>query len=202
MTGTMPCGGEMNVTAPEITAVTTLHDGWIKLLKLAIKLPDGEVVGREVEDHGAVAAVLPFDPDRRTAILVRQFRAPVVYSGGPPRLLEVIAGILDEDDAEDCARREAYEEVGLRLGGVERVGTVWSSPGISTERMHLFIAAYRPADRIAEGGGRADEHEDIDVVEISLRELWGMIERGEILDLKTLALAQALKLRRPDIFAE
>ncbi len=166
---------------PDTTEVATLYEGWVKLLKLTVRLPSGETMAREVEDHGAAVAVLPFDPQRRMALLVRQFRAPVFHVGGPPVLLEVVAGLLDEDDPEDCARREAHEEVGLRLGGVERVATVWSSPGISTERMHLFIAPYGPSDRIAEGGGLAEEHEDIEVLEIPLRELLAMTEGGFIL---------------------
>ena len=184
----------------EIAQATVLHDGFVKLLKLTIRRPGGDTMEREVEDHGAATAVLPFDPVRRTALLVRQFRAPVFHVGGPPAILEAIAGILDEDDPEACARREAHEEVGVRLGAVEQVATVWASPGISTERMHLFLARYSPSDRIAEGGGLADEHEDIEVVEMPLRELWAMTESGEVLDHKTLTLAQALRLRHPEMF--
>lgn len=188
------------MAAPKIITVSTLHDGWTRVLKLTVALPDGGTMDREVEDHGAAVAVLPFDPERRTAILVGQFRAAALHSGGPPHLLEAVAGMLDEDDPEACARREAHEEVGLRLGSLERVGVVWSSPGVSTERMHLFLAAYGPGDRIGEGGGLVEENEDIEVVEIPLQELWRKVDEGEIADLKTLALVQALRLRRPDLF--
>jgi nudix-type nucleoside diphosphatase (YffH/AdpP family) len=185
----------------DIVAVTTLYEGWAKYLKLTIRRPDGDTMAREVEDHGAATAVLPFDPERRTAYLVRQFRAPVLHAGGPPTLLEAIAGLLDEDDPKACARREALEEAGLRLGAVERVATVWPMPGISTERMHLFLARYRPTDRVGEGGGLPHENEDIEAVEIPLRDLWAMVESGGLQDLKTLVLTQALRLRHPEIFA-
>lgn len=189
----------MSKKQPTITEVATLHDGWTKLLRLTIRLPDGQTMHREMEHHGDGATVLPYDPDRRTVILVGQLRAPVLHSGGPPRMFEAVAGLLDEDDPETCVIREADEEAGLRLKGVERVGTVWSSPGISTERMHLFLAAYEASDRVSAGGGLAEEHEEIEVVEIPLERLWRMLDGGEILDLKTLALVQALRLRHPDL---
>lgn len=188
------------MTTYEITGVKTLYEGWARYLKLMIRRSDGQEMEREVEDHGAAVAVLPYDPERGSAILVRQFRAPPFYVAGVPRLLEAPAGILDEADPADCARREAMEEVGLRLGALEPVGTVWPSPGVSTERMHLFLAPFSAADRVADGGGLADEHEDIEVVEMSLDNLWAMLEAGEIVDLKTLALVQTLRLRHPELF--
>jgi nudix-type nucleoside diphosphatase (YffH/AdpP family) len=189
------------VAAPTITDVATLYEGWSDLLKLTIRNPDGSTFTREVEDHGSAVAVLPYDPERRVAILARQFRAPVLHSGGPDRLLEVPAGMLDEDDPEACARREAEEEVGLRLTDLERIGTVWPCPGVSTERVDLFLAAFTNRDRISEGGGLADENESIEVVEMPLDELWGLAGRGALQDLKTLALVQALRLRRPELFS-
>jgi nudix-type nucleoside diphosphatase (YffH/AdpP family) len=193
-------GGENAVAKPEILGVKTLYEGWGKFQKLMIRTAGGAMMEREVEDHGSAAAVLPFDRERRTAVLVRQFRPPVLHAGGPPQLLEAVAGILDEDDPAACARREAEEEVGLKLRRIDPVGTVWSSPGISTERIHLFLAPYTPADRVSDGGGLDSEHEEIEVVELPLEEAWALLERGEITDLKTFALLQALRLREPRLF--
>jgi len=86
------------------------------------------------------------------------------------------------------------------LGAIEPIGIVWSSPGISTERIHLFLAPYAPSDRVSEGGGLKGEYEDIEVVELALKEAWSLLERGEIADLKTVALLQALRIRQPDLF--
>jgi nudix-type nucleoside diphosphatase (YffH/AdpP family) len=119
---------------------------------------------------------------------------------GRQDFLEAVAGLLDEDEPEACAKREAMEEAGLRLRDLERVVTAWSTPGITTERLHLFLAPYTSADRVEEGGGLAEEHEDIEVLEIGLDELMGMIEQGAIADMKTLVLIQALQLRHPELF--
>jgi 8-oxo-dGTP pyrophosphatase MutT (NUDIX family) len=99
-----------------------------------------------------------------------------------------------------AARREAMEETGVALGPLEPVGGYWSSPGISTERMWLFLAPYAAADRRGAGGGIAEEHEGIEVLEVGLDELGRRLDEGRIDDMKTLALVQALKLRRPDLF--
>lgn len=184
-----------------IISTETLFDGWSKFLLAQVRLSDGSIVARQIEDHGRAVCVLPYDTERRCAILVRQFRAPVYYSAGQQDLLECIAGIVDEDDVAETARREAMEETGLRLSSVEHVGRMWSIPGISTERADLFLAAYRESDRVAAGGGLAQEHEDITVVEMALADLAAMADTGRLKDLKAFALIQTLRVRRPELFA-
>jgi nudix-type nucleoside diphosphatase (YffH/AdpP family) len=176
----------------EIVSVETIYEGWGRYLALRVRLPNGEVVRREIEDHGRAAAVLAYDPERRTAILVRQFRAPVFYSSRQEHTLEVIAGLEEDADTATTARREAMEEAGLRLGALEHIATAWAMPGISTEQMTLYLATYGAGDRIHEGGGVATEHENILVEEISLAQLGKLIATGEVADMKTLVLVQAL----------
>lgn len=183
-----------------IRATRLAHDGWARLLLAEVDLPDGTLATREIEDHGDAVAVLPYDPEREVALLVRQFRAPVLHAGVADWLLEAPAGLRDEPDAEAAARREAMEEVGLKLGPLEPVATAFSMPGISTERMALYLAPFSAADRVAAGGGLDSEHEGITVVEVTLAELARLADSGALTDLKTLALVQTLRLRRPDLF--
>src|SRR5690606_32645615 len=103
-------------------------------------------------------------------------------------------------EPEECARREAMEEAGLRLRILEPVGTAWSAPGITTERLTLFLAPYAPADRVGEGGGLAEEHEEIEVLELDIARLAEMMEGHAIRDMKTLILVQALRIRHPNLF--
>ncbi|MGO4706330.1 NUDIX domain-containing protein [Microvirga sp. 2MCAF38] len=189
------------MTAYRISKVTTLFSGWRKLLKLEIAMPDGRVMEREVGHNGHAASVLPYDLERRTVVLISQFRAAVMYDSGPSALVETIAGLLDGEEPEICARREALEEAGVRIEMLESVGGGWSAPGATTEYVHLFLAPYTQADRVAEGGGLAEEHEDIEVLEITFAELDSMLAQNRFADLKTIALVQALKLRHPEAFA-
>jgi nudix-type nucleoside diphosphatase (YffH/AdpP family) len=183
-----------------ILAEKTVHKGWNRLLVATVTTAGGATIERSVEDHGAAAAVLPYDPARRCALLVRQMRVPLLLAYGVQHSLEAPAGILDEDDPVACVRREAMEEAGLRLGPVSHVGSVFPMPGISTERMELFLAEYGAADRIGAGGGLEAENEEIEVVEMPLGELAAMAVKGGLADLKTLALVQALMLGRPELF--
>ena len=185
----------------EILRTEVLDDSWATFLRAEVRLDDGAVVWRQIEAHGAAAVVLAYDPDRRTALVVQLFRPPVLYAGRDGLMLEAIAGMVDAGEApEAAARREAMEEAGVKLGELERVAEVWPSPGISTERMTLYLAPYAAADRVAKGGGLADEHENIRVRELALPDLGRALDAGRLEDMKLLALVQALKLRRPHLF--
>lgn len=183
-----------------ITDTRVVHEGWGRFLVASIRLPDGQVIRREIEDHGAAVAVLAYDEERRVALLVSQFRAAVFLACGREAVLEIIAGGLEDETTEECVRREAMEEGGLRLGAVEKIVDAWPMPGISTERITLYLARYTADDRVAAGGGLDEEHEGITVIELPLTELAAMADGGALTDLKSYACVQALRIRRPDLF--
>jgi nudix-type nucleoside diphosphatase (YffH/AdpP family) len=184
----------------EILSLRILHDGWSRFSLAKVRLADGTEAEREIEDHGDSVGVLPYDPERRVATLVRELRVPALYAAGEQSQLEAPAGLIDEGTPEENARREVLEEAGLRLGELHPVGATYSCGGISTERIHLFLGAYSAADRVSRGGGAEGEHENIKVVEMSLSDLAGLADRCELADLKTLTLVLALRARRPDLF--
>ena len=186
----------------KILSTKLVHDGWLKLRVATLSGDDGQEFNREIEDHGRAVAVLPYDPDRRAALLVQLPRAPVLYRGEASDFLEAPAGILEDgEQPEDCARREAHEEAGVVLRDLEPAGSVWSMCGISTEKMELYLAPYGAADRTGEGGGLSGEHENITVVEIPLADLAAMADRNALADMKTLGLLMILRVRHPRLFS-
>ncbi|UUP19698.1 NUDIX domain-containing protein [Nitratireductor thuwali] len=174
-----------------------VYSGYVTVSKNNILTGDREIE-REIVDQADAAAILPFDPERKVATLVRLLRAPVLLRGLQEELLEAPAGVIDPGEgAAEAARRELLEETGLTPNRVEHVATVWSTPGVSTERVALYLATYSPDSRNGEGGGLDGENENITVVELPLATL---ADSRRILDMKTLTLVLAMRLRRPELF--
>jgi len=177
-----------------IEAAKLIHDGWQKLHELTIR-EGSTTYSREVVQIGHAVCVLPYDDRRRVVTLVRQLRPAVLFIGEPAMLLEAPAGLIEPgDSAEDTGKREVEEETGLQVGTLRPLGSFWVSPGSVTQRVTLFLAPYSKRDRVSAGGGLATEHENIEVVELPISEALAMLDRGEITDMKTACLLQALRL--------
>ena len=149
---------------------------------------------RESYDIGDAAAVLPFDAARGKVLLIQQFRWPVFEWGYRQLLVEVVAGKLDGDTPRDCIVKEAMEEAGVTVFNPRLITHCFISPGAVKERVSLFLADYDSTAARAKGGGHEAEGEDIIVLEMSLDEALAMVERGEIVDMKTVLLLQSAKL--------
>jgi nudix-type nucleoside diphosphatase (YffH/AdpP family) len=145
---------------------------------------------RETYDRGNGAVVLLYQREMRRVVLTRQFRFPAYVNGHHGMLVEAAAGLLDNASPEERIRLEAEEETGYRIHDVRKVFEAFMSPGSVTEKLHFFIAEYDASTKVGEGGGLEGEGEDIEVVEIDFPEALAMIERGEIVDAKTIMLLQ------------
>ena len=180
-----------------VEKVEPLARGWAKLDRYTIRYTRGDggevVIHREVHDHGHGATVLPYDTQRGTVLLVRQFRLPAYLHDGDGFIIEACAGLLDGDDPAQCAKREAEEELGFRLANLRFMTTVYATPGAVTERLSLFIADYDHQARIGAGGGEAHEGEDIEVMEVPFEEMRRMVQDGRIVDAKTELLSLFLE---------
>jgi len=145
-------------------------------------------VTRDVYMRDDAATILLYDTARGTVVLVRQFRTGAYISHGEPYLLEAPAGKLEGADALTRMLMEVEEEAGYRIKTARKVFEAYMSPVCLAEKITFFVAPYTPADKISAGGGLEDEGEDIEVVEPTFAEALAMIERGEIIDIKTIAL--------------
>lgn len=155
---------------------------------------DGQVVQhkREVYDRGNGATVLLYNSQKQSVVLVRQFRVATWVNGNADgMLIESCAGLLDDDEPEDCIRKEAIEETGYQVKNVRKVFQLYMSPGGVTEIVHFFIAEYDDSLRENEGGGVEDEA--IDVLELPFSQALTMIRQGQICDGKTVILLQYLQ---------
>ncbi|TZF98858.1 GDP-mannose pyrophosphatase NudK (plasmid) [Chryseobacterium panacisoli] len=187
---------------PNITLLNTeiLSDNWYTLNKVtysALK-KDGttETQSREAYDRGNGAVILLYNKLSDTVILTRQFRLPTYINGNETgMLIEACAGLLDNDNPEDCIKRETEEETGYKISKIEKVFEAYMSPGSVTEILYFFIAEYSNEMKITDGGGLEEEGENIEVLELSFEETLKMIDTGEIKDAKTIMLLQHLRIK-------
>jgi GDP-mannose pyrophosphatase NudK len=184
-----------------IKEVKTLSDDWAILNKTTFDFlrRDGtwQEHRRETYDRGNGSTVLLYNREKKTVVLIRQFRFPAYVNGQEDgMLIEACAGRLDEADPEACMKKEAEEEAGFVVHNPRKIFASYMSPGSITEKVHFFVAEYDPEHRISAGGGDETEGEDIEVLEIPLDQAMQMIESGEIQDGKTIMLLQYAKLAK------
>jgi len=144
-----------------------------------VTLPNGTAVDLELIRHPGASAVAAIDDDGRV-VLIRQYRHA---AGG--YIWELPAGILDAPDEPPraCAARELAEEAGVEAGELTHLGTIFTTPGFCDERIHLFLAR-----RLHPAAHRHEADEVIaEIARLPLAEALAMVQRGEIVDGKTIA---------------
>ncbi|MCK6454471.1 MAG: ADP-ribose diphosphatase [Alphaproteobacteria bacterium] len=155
----------------------------------------GEVM-REVFERGHAAAVLPYDPGRDLVLLVEQFRVGALSAGRRPWVIEVPAGIIEENEtAEEVVRREVVEEAGVAVGALELMYDFLATPGGSSESCALYCGK---ADLAAAGGihGLPEEHEDIRVLVMPSDAAIGLMGEGRVENATAIVALQWLALNR------
>lgn len=185
----------------EITETKVLSDNWYTLRKITYNYlkKDGnwETQSREAYDRGNGATILLYNKKSKTVILTRQFRLPTYTNGNESgMMIEACAGLLDKDNAEECIRRETEEETGYKISAVQKLFEVYMSPGSVTEIVYFFAAEFTKDMKVNEGGGVADEQENIEVLELDFDTAYNMIKTGEIKDAKTIMLLQYAKINQ------
>lgn len=140
-----------------------------------VRLPDGSERERGVIDHPGSVVIVPMADDR--VLMLRQYRLALEET-----ILELPAGTRDwQETWEMCAQRELREETGFRAGSWTSLGQVWPAPGITNERMALYLATDLTEDPLP-----ADADEEIQVAPYPLEELVGMAIDGRLQDAKSI----------------
>lgn len=162
---------------------TRLYTGRVLNLDLdTVQFPDGSVGQLEMIRHPGASAVLPvfgsLRDDDPTVVLIRQFR-----HAANGYIWEIPAGRLDGGEApEACARRELAEETGFRAERYEPLLTIYTTPGFTDERIHLFAAF-----ELSQGDDHREADEFLELHQLRWSEVMRLVQRGEIVDGKTLA---------------
>jgi ADP-ribose pyrophosphatase len=204
----------MDLSGPEvimsgrvvITAERRVFDSFFKVDEFDVshRQFDGAmsaVQKRLVFERGDAVAVLLFNVDRQSVVLVEQFRLPALIgrrrdhpSTDDAWLLEVVAGMIDRGETpEVAAAREVFEETGYRVHALESVGRFFTSAGGTSERIFLYFVQVADADRVGNGGGLGDE--DVHVVEMPVEDLFARLGQGLFEDPKLMIAAYWLRDR-------
>lgn len=140
---------------------------------------------REVAVHPGGSVVVPVKDDGKI-IMIKQYRYPFEKF-----LIELPAGKLEfGEDPLNCAERELKEETGYSSGGIIKLGSIYTTPGFCTEELHLYLAK-----NLSPGAHNREEGEDgMEVIELNLDEIDDKIQRGEIIDAKTICGLYQYKL--------
>ena len=174
-----------------VHSVEVLSDDWYVLKKTTFDFlrSDGswQRQSRETYDRGNGATILLYNPQRRTVVLTRQFRFPAFVNGYRGLLVEAPAGLLEERSPEEAIRREVAEETGYAVHHVRKVFEAFMSPGSVTEKLYFYVAEYDQTAR-GEGGGVAEDGEDIETIEMNVEQAMEGIASGAIQDGKTIML--------------
>jgi ADP-ribose pyrophosphatase len=175
-------GQQPGGTEPGRISSRHVHRGPVVDLSVdTVRFPDGSTGELELIRHSGASAVLPvlsaMDAADPQVVLIRQYR----YATGR-YLLEVPAGrpAYPGEPWDECARRELEEETGLRCGTLQPLGAIWTTPGFTDERIHLFVAS-----DLQPGTVKRDADEFMELVKIPLSEALKLVRDGEIQDAKT-----------------
>ncbi|KXI21550.1 ADP-ribose diphosphatase [Photobacterium sanguinicancri] len=183
----------------EILSTKPLYQGFFKMVSYTFKhkLFSGgwsEELNREMFERGHAAVLLPYDPKHDQVVLVEQFRIGALAADCEPWQLEMVAGMIEENEiSEDVARREAHEEAGIEVHEVEKITRYLASSGGCSETLDVFVG--RVESQLASGiHGLPEEGEDIRVHVVSREQAYQWVESGKIENAASIIALQWLQL--------
>ncbi|MEA1960225.1 MAG: NUDIX hydrolase [Bacillota bacterium] len=176
----------MNQTEKTIETKSIFQGRIIQVRVDQVRLPDGRVSTREVVEHAPAVAIVAVN-DQDQIVLIRQYRKPVEQ-----QMLEIPAGIMETGELPlEAAKRELAEETGWWGGVWKEVGSFYTAPGFTDEKIYLFMVT-----DMVQGERNLDEDEFIELENVSLKTAQEYIQSGQIIDAKTIIGIQAALLVR------
>lgn len=150
-------------------------------------------------ERGDAVAAIMHNPADNTIVLIEQFRYPA-YHKDNAWVIELPAGVVESgEDPAETMKREIEEETGYRAAVVHHLQTFFVSPGGTSERIFLYYARINPDDKISDGGGLAEENEDIKVMHPTIDAALQLMQDKKITDAKTLIGLQWLQLNQDNL---
>jgi len=200
----MTMSSEMQRTDVEVVEREACFRGFYRLDRVHLRHRQfagsmGPTISRELFVRHDAVCVLPYDPQHDYVVLIEQFRVGALDKSENPWLLELVAGLIEQDEQpEEVARREAKEEADLSLSALWPISTYYPSPGGSDERVHLFVGR---CDSRGAGGihGLAEEGEDIRVHVWPLEDALAAVRDGRIDNAASIIALQWLALNRAEV---
>ncbi|WP_416197932.1 MAG: ADP-ribose pyrophosphatase [Sporanaerobacter sp.] len=154
-----------------------IYEGKVLNLRIdTVELPDKKYSKREIVEHPGAVAIVALT-NQNEIVLVKQYRKAVERE-----LLEIPAGKLEiGEEPKETAIRELKEETGYTSSKIEYLLEFYTSPGFSNEKIYLFLA-----NGLIAGQAEPEKDEYIELVKVKLEDLIDMIDKGEIIDSKTI----------------
>ena len=180
----------------KLKGTNKVYDGYFKMIEATVETSTGETVKRELfsrasrgNSEDAVAAIV-YDITKQKYIFTKQFRVGL-YREEDMEIIEAVAGTLKEgEDPKECMIREIEEELGYATENILPLGEFYVSPGGSAEKIFLYEAFV--SEKVSEGGGLAEEHEEIEIIEMTYEEMREFVFE----DAKTLVAVQKTVMRK------
>lgn len=189
----------MNV---EIVDSSFAYSGFLSILRISLRhrLYSGDMsplITRELMERGQAVAVVLYDQQRDTVIMIEQFRIGAMKDPKGAWLLELVAGMIEEgEQPEQVARRESMEESGCEIKKLHQIGSYYVSPGGCSEQITLYYASIDSHGLDETIGGVDHESEDIRVRVLPWIEVEAMLTAGEINNATALIGLQWLQIQK------
>jgi ADP-ribose pyrophosphatase len=186
---------DATVSAPDVLAKSFRS---LERYRVTLRHPDGRAsaLTRDVLRVGHVIGVLTIDPARNVIVLIRQFRVAAHLALGLGELVEIVAGHVERgESAEQAARRECCEEIGVEPRALHQILRFMPAPGVNDEHTTMFVGIV-DSSAVPERAGAATETEDTQPICVDIETALAALDEGKVHNGYLIIALQWLALNR------